>query len=605
MQMTALLPRMDPFRSGVKMLALEWIQGAGMDWFLKVFALVLLVSIAGCQDSAKTLASDVTKPESLNAEVEQTPFFRESAKQAGLHFVHDNGMTGDFHFPEIMGSGGALLDMDQDGDLDVYLCQGRQLSGETPSNGGGRLFRNDTEPGGTLRFQEVTAVSGLNSEAFEMGAASGDIDNDGLPDLYLLNYGQNRLWRNLGDGRFEDITKLSGTGDPSWSVSASFFDYDRDGLLDLFVVNYVDYTPQTNKDCSLRARDYCNPQSYNPVPDRLFRNLGGGRFRDVTAESQIATAFGNGLSVVAVDLDQDGWQDVYVANDGMPNQLWRNLGDGRFEDWALLGGAALNLKGIAEASMGVCAGDYDGDGDADLFMTHLRSETNTLFRNQSSKALLRFSDATSESGLGVTSRGMTAFGTAWIDADNDGWLDVLVVNGTVAALEDLATAGDLFPYEQPNQFFRNAGNGRFTDQSEQAGPALVASAVSRGAMFGDLDNDGDTDVVINNNHGPVSLLQNDIGSQNQWLGLRLVGKGGRDMLGARVVLVTNSGRQLSRHAQTDGSYAVANDPRLLIGLGAETASLAQITWPDGQTESFTIKASRTWLTLHQGKGIKP
>lgn len=556
------------------------------------------ISTAGLIVLGMSLACSPTS-EPLSNQHNQ-PIFTDVAKTAGLDFTHQNGMTGDYHFPEIMGSGGALIDFDQDGDLDVYLCQGQQLADGPLQHGGGRFFRNDSTPKSGLHFTDITESTGIVASDFGMGAASADFDNDGFPDLYLLNFGSNRLWRNKGDGSFEDVTLASNTGDSTWSVSATWLDYDRDGWLDLFVVNYVDYSPTTNKDCILRGRDYCNPQSYNPVPDRLFRNNGDGTFEDVTASSQIASAFGNGLGVVSVDLNRDGWQDLYVANDGMPNQLWRNKGDGTFEEWGLLTGSALNLKGIAEASMGIATGDYDADGDFDLFMTHLRSETNTLFSFSGNAKSFRFQDVTTATQLSAASRSMTGFGTNWLDFDNDGWLDVFVANGSVAALEDLQSLGDIFPYAQSNQMFRNTGNGTFEDISDAAGPDVTLAAISRGAMFGDLDNDGDTDIIVSNNHSPVHLLRNNKGSSSEWVGLRLLEKpGGRDLLGTIVEVKTSAGKVLTRHVQTDGSYAVANDPRVLIGLGSDRAVEVTVFWPDGTQKTTPITQTKTWITLYQ------
>lgn len=575
--------------------------------FGHVLRLLLILQItlwlASCQSNQNAPAQISGEP-AENAQ--ERPFFTEQVESSGVDFVHHNGMYGDYHFPEIMGSGGALFDFDQDGDMDLYLCQGQSLSGPPIDHGGGRLYRNDTKPGEAFHFTDVTEAAGIRATRFGIGAASGDIDNDGFPDLYLLNVDGNQMYRNLGDGRFEDISNLSGTDDDSWSVSATFFDYDRDGWLDLFVANYVDYTPESNKTCTQLGRDYCNPQSYNPVPDRLFRNLGNGRFEDVTAASRIATDFGNGLGVLSADFDQDGWVDIYVANDGTPNQLWHNLGNGTFEEVGLLGGSALNLKGIAEASMGVTFGDYDADGDGDLFMTHLRSETNTLFESQSMNATTRFKDSTIAANLATSSRSLTGFGTGWIDADNDSLLDLLVVNGSVTALEDLIAAGVPFPYAQPNQFFRNLGGGRFQEAYSFIAQDSGTPAISRGALFGDLDNDGDTDVVISNNHSRPSILRNDVGADANWLGLRLTGtQGGRDMLGANLVLKTEAGKALLRHVHSDGSFASANDPRVIFGLGSDRPKRLEITWPDGQRESIPIADSRKWVTIRQGVGLIP
>ena len=320
-----------------------------------------------------------------------------SESPGGPDFVHFNGMSGELYFPEMMGSGAALFDYDGDGDLDAYLVQGVMLGpGKSLADAvfppaddtllADRLYRNDStsEPGQTrIRFTDVTAASGLRADGYGMGVAAADFDNDGRVDLYVTNFGANQLWRNLGGGRFENVTAAAGVGDKRWSVSAAWIDYDRDGDLDLYVGNYVRYTFDNAKPCrsSTSARDYCSPLVYKPDVDTLYRNDGDGRFTDVSTAAGIRAHFGGALGVVAADFDGDGWQDLYVANDGVANQLWINRGDGTFSDEALLAGVGVNMDGSPEASMGVDAADFDGDGDEDLFMTHLARETNTLYVN--------------------------------------------------------------------------------------------------------------------------------------------------------------------------------------------------------------------------------
>jgi hypothetical protein len=543
------------------------------------------------------------------------PLFIESAAATGLAFHHFNGATGRYYMAEVMGAGGALFDYDLDGDLDVYLVQGSMLGGEGyqealfPHPGGppegGRLFRNLLAETGELRFEDVTEAAGLTATGYGMGAFAGDVDNDGDPDLYVTHLGPNRLWRNDGDGTFTDATAASGTDDRRWSTGASFVDYDLDGRLDLYVVNYVDFAPERNKECyaASSALDYCGPASYSPHPDRLLRNRGDGAFEDVSVAARIAVVSGPGLGVVAADFDRDSWPDLYVANDDTANFLWRNQGDGTFADEALLAGVAFNQAGEAEASMGVDAGDFDGDGDDDLFMTHIDDETNTLYLNDGRGV---FEDRTAASGLGPPSRGMTGFGAAWFDADNDGRLDLLTVNGHVRIDPLQAAAGEPYPLLQSDQFFRNAGGGRFEEASAAAGPHFAERAVGRGAAFGDVDNDGDTDVLVTRNNGPVRLLINQTGGGNRWIGLRLVtAPGGRDAYGARVALRLADGRTLWRRARADGSYLVSNDPRVLAGLGAG-GELTGITvhWPDGAVESWPGEAAPAgrYTVLVQGTG---
>ncbi|HXI74652.1 MAG TPA: VCBS repeat-containing protein, partial [Pyrinomonadaceae bacterium] len=469
-------------------------------------------------------------------EAQGPSIFKEAASEVGLRFQHYNGMTGKFFLPEIMGSGAALFDYDNDGDLDVFIVQGNTLEpdskpGDTlfPWRGAepprGRLFRNDLvvakDGTRTLKFTDVTEASGIRATGYGMGVAVGDINNDGRPDLYITNLGHNQMYLNKGDGKFVDVTKQSGTDDERWSTSASFFDYDRDGWLDLLVLNYADFSVSKSPTCyaATTARDYCTPKAFRAPGNRLFHNQGDGTFEDVTVAAGVDKEFGHGLGVVTADFNGDGWTDIYVANDGDANQLWINQKDGAFKNEALLAGAAFNRDGKAEAGMGVDAGDFDANGTEDVFVTHLMDETNTLFTNLG-KGL--FEDRTREAGLGMPGHRFTGFGTLFFDYDNDGWLDLLAANGAVQLLPELVRKGDPYPLGQPNQLFRNTGQGTFVDTSPQAGEAFQLLEVSRGAAFGDIDNDGDVDVLITNNNGPARLLLNQVGNRNHWLGLRLI-----------------------------------------------------------------------------------
>lgn len=541
-----------------------------------------------------------------------TPIFEDVAVQAGLNFHHYNGMTGQFFLPEIMGAGAALFDFDNDGDLDVFLVQGNVLeTGVKPTSTlfpwresrlpSGRLFRNDLQTlkdgKRNLRFTDVTERSGITANGYGMGAAVGDINNDGWPDLYITNLGANQMFLNNRDGTFTDVTNKSGTNDTRWSTSAAFFDYDRDGLLDLMVVNYALFSTAGSPRCyaATSARDYCTPRAFRPPGNRLFHNKGAGVFEDVTVSAGIAEEFGHGLGIVTADFDRDGWIDIYVANDGDPNQLWINQRNGTFKNEALAAGAAVNRDGKAEAGMGVDAGDVDGNGTDDIFVTHLMDETNTLYSNLDQ---LLFEDRTREAGLGMPGRRFTGFGTFFFDYDNDGWLDLFVTNGAVQLLPELVRKGDPLPLDQPSQLFHNEGNGRFIEVSD---PVLQRLEVGRGAAFGDIDNDGDTDVLVTNNNGPAELLINHAGDRNHWLGLRLVGRNGRDMLGARVEVVIKKGNVLWRRARTDGSYLTANDPRVLVGLGsASRVEVVRVHWPDGSVEEWKEVPVDRYTILKQG-----
>jgi hypothetical protein len=440
-----------------------------------------------------------------------------------------------------------------------------------------------------------------------MGVAAGDFNNDGWVDLYLTKFGPNQMFRNNGNGTFTDVSKESGTNDDSWSVSASFVDFDRDGWLYLYVGKYLRYSLDTHTDCfsSSGALDYCTPKSYQALPGRLYHNQRNGTFADVTARSRVASEFGPALGVTTADFDGDGWIDIYVANDGKENQLWINQRNGTFRNDALLAGAALPVDGKAEGSMGVDAGDFDNDGDEDLFMTELTFEGSNLYVNDGSGS---FEDRSAHSELGPRSIAFTGFGTSWFDFDNDGWLDLLTVNGDVQTIQALAQAKDPFPLHQRKQLFRNLGNGRFEDVGDRAGAVFKLSEVGRGAAFGDIDNDGDLDVLVGNNNGPTRLLINTIGSRKHWVGLRLVGESSdppgqqnRDMLGARVGIVLKDGSTRWRRVRSDGSYGSANDPRVLIGLGDVTdAPRVRVRWPDGRTEEWPQVPVDRWTTLRQG-----
>jgi hypothetical protein len=544
-------------------------------------------------------------------------WFVDRAAETGLDFVHFNGMSGSRYYAEHMGPGVALFDYDNDGDLDVFIVQGQMLGNKPigqalfPPKGPlpvkGRLYRNDLEIHAdgtrTLRFTDVTDASGINANAYGMGVATGDYNNDGCIDLYVTTLGRNQLFRNNCDGTFTDVSKESGTNDPGWSSSAAFVDYDRDGWLDLFVGHYLGYSPEMNVQCySVNGKpDYCPPHVYAAQPSHLFHNNRDGTFTDVTAAAGMSTEFGPALGVSTADFNGDGWIDIYVTNDGQQNQMWINQRDGTFKNTGLLSGTALSAEGQAKSSMGVDAGDFDNDGDEDLFVTELTGQGNELYVNDGSGV---FVEQGARSGLRFASLPFTGFGTAWFDYDNDGWLDILTVNGAVTSVEELVHANDPFPLSQRKQLFRNVGGGRFEDVTKSAGAIFQKAAVGRGAAFGDIDNDGDVDVVVGNDNGPAQLLINEIGNRNRWVGLRLVGGAPlRDMLGARVEIVRADGSVIWRRARADGSYASANDPRVLVGLAqAENISRARVIWPDGSVEEWADVPVNRYTTLRQGSG---
>jgi hypothetical protein len=542
--------------------------------------------------------------------------FVDVTSRSGPDFTHVNGATGGLLLPEVIGSGGALFDVDNDGDLDLFAVQGSSLPGsglsaqDSGRDGhlpGGRLFRNDltvgTDGTRTLHFRDITEASGVVARGYGMGAAVGDIDNDGWIDLFVTNLGSSQLFRNNGNGTFSDVTAKTGIADRRWSTSATFFDYDRDGWLDLFVVNYVNFSPDMKRGCfsAGSARDYCNPAVYDPLPHRLLHNNRDGTFSDVSVRAGIARSPARGLGVLAADFNGDNWTDLYVANDGDPNQLWINQrGSGVFKDDALLAGVAVNRMGQAQGSMGVDAGDFDRDGDDDLFVTNLDNEGNTLYLNAGDGV---FEDRTAESGL--FKLGFTGFGTRFLDYDNDGWLDVVVVNGAVRHLSGQVQKRDPYPLKQRSQLFRNDRGRKFEDVSATAGTPFSQLQVTRGAATGDLDNDGDTDIVMFNNSGPLRVLLNEVGHRRRWIGIRAIdGRYSRDAVQARVALAGHRGA--ARSVQTDGSYCVASDPRVLFGLGSESAAqTVRVQWPGGDVEEFrNLAVDRYWI-LESGKAPRP
>jgi enediyne biosynthesis protein E4 len=592
--------------------------------------LLALVLVAGCRADRSPDAARAADSGAGPAH----EWFVDRAEETGLRFVHFNGMSGQWYYPEHLAPGVAMFDYDNDGDLDIFLVQGQMLGEGTalfPPQGPlpleGRLFRNDLTVNAdgtrTLRFTDVTDASGIRARGYGMGVATGDFNNDGCVDLYVTNLGRNQMFQNNCDGTFTDVSRQSGTDDPSWSVSASFLDFDRDGWLDLFVGNYLDYSINRNTRCfSPSGRpDYCSPNVYRAQPSRLYHNNRDGTFTDVTVAAGLAREFGPALGVATADFNGDGWIDIYVANDGQENQLWINQRDGTFKNTGLLSGSALSADGKPKASMGVDAGDFDNDGDEDLFMTELRGEGSNLFVNDGSGV---FEERGTRSGLGPLSLAYTGFGTAWFDFDNDGWLDLLTVNGAVQTIEALARTNDPFPLHQRKQLFRNLGNGRFEEVTDRAGAVFQLSEVGRGAAFGDIDNDGDVDVLVANNNGRVRLLINELGGRQHWLGLRLVGtQAPRDMLGARVeIMRTNRAdgapATLWRRARADGSYASANDPRVLVGLGGSAEPVTvRVWWPSGRPgdpgnpgnnensakpEEWTNVGVDRYTTLKEGSG---
>jgi hypothetical protein len=523
-------------------------------------------------------------------------WFEEVAAARGIAWAHRSGHQTRYLLPEIMGGGAALFDMDSDGDLDLYLVQSGSILEKGAKDPSNRLYRNR----GDGTFEDVTAGSGTDVAGYGMGVAAGDYDDDGDTDLFVTNAGRCILLRNEGGGRFTDVTDKAGVAGRGWSTSAAFFDADEDGDLDLFVLRYINWSAGGELQCfsMTGAPDYCSPRNYDaPLSDILYRNNADGTFTDVSDRAGLHAAFGNGLGVVVTDANQDGRPDVFVANDALPNQLWINRRQGRFEDEALVRGTAVDEDGSAKSGMGVDAKDVDDDGDEDVLVVNLDGESDSFYRNDGPF----FSDATAAAGLRVVSRRFTRFGTGWIDFDNDGWLDLYQANGRVG--QQAERYGDDV-YAEPSLLLKGASSGRFTEMSPRGGtsPTLIASA--RAAAFGDIDNDGGVDiVVVNRDHAPF-LLRNVAPNRGHWLTLRVLEPNGRDSLGAQVTASIGP-RRLTRMVRAAYSYLASNDPRVHIGLGAATMLAdVNVRWPDGTSESFGEFQADRIVTLQRGKGRK-
>lgn len=555
---------------------------------LIVWVLPLLLLLLG------SLQNDPGRPTREGA------LFTEITDQVKLDFIHDPGKDGTYFMPEIMGGGGAFLDYDNDGDLDIYLIQaGPHTEGTDPKPN--RLFRQEAD--GT--FRDVSAESGLGDTGYGMGVAVGDIDNDGYVDIYVSNYGPDVLYRNDGRGGFENVSASGGISDDAWSASAVFCDYDNDGYLDLYVAHYLSYDP--SKQCRHwdGSIDYCGPGGAAET-DVLYQNNGDGTFTDVSRRAGIHEVSAPGLGVYCQDLTGDGRLDFYVANDGKANQLWVNQGNGRFIDEAYMLGVALNSFGAAEAGMGIAAGDVDGDSEIDLFLTHLNGETNTLYLSEGGSG---FRDATAQMGLAFAGLQMTGFGTAFLDYDHDGDLDIAVANGRVKRQPlQAGSRGDPYwrPYAEPNLLLRNtldSGEAKFEAVGPAAGEFSSLIEVSRGLALGDVDNDGDLDLLVTHLAGPARLFRNDAPKRGRWLKVRAFDPANhRDAHGAVVTIVIDD-RRITRPANPGFSYLSSNAPGAHFGLPSSgTIGGIVIRWPDGSTESFAGVAPDQTVVLRKGEG---
>ena len=554
---------------------------------MKIRVVILVLCAAGCSQPSRGAAPSPAPG--------GPAWFEEIAAARGLTFVHRSGHETRHLLPEIMGGGAAFFDIDGDRHLDLLLVQSGRISAPPGTPAGHRLYRNRGD--GTL--EDVSDRSGIAAvSGYGMGAATGDYDNDGDVDLYITGLGANVLLRNDGRGHFVDVTATAGAAGSGWSTSATFVDIDADERLDLFVTRYLDWSLETERECySLTGSiDYCSPKNYDaPATNLLFRNNGNGTFTDISRAAGLGAAVGNGLGVIADDVNGDGRIDVFVANDGTPNHLWINLGHARFAESALMSGVAIDQDGAPKAGMGVHAADVDDDGDNDLIVMNLDTEADSFFRNEGRF----FIDDTTSVGLRVASRRFTRFGVALMDFNNDGRLDLYEASGRVGLQAETFGAD---PYAEPNLLFRGVAGGRFEEVSPRGGTTQPLVATSRAAAFGDFDNDGGVDILVANRDAAPHLLRNVAPGRGHWLLLRVLDRHGRDAVGATLSIVAGT-RTMRRDVRTGYSYLAANDPRVHVGLGDLTkVESVTVRWLDGTRERFGPFDADQIAEIRRGKG---
>ena len=524
--------------------------------------------------------------------------FTDVTAQTGIRFVHNSGAAGDKYLPETLGSGGLFLDADGDGWQDILFINSANWPGDDGSPSYPALYRNQ----GDGTFTDITRTSGLAVEAYGMGGSAADFDNDGHIDLYLTALDGNRLFRGRGDGTFVDVTAEAGVRNGGFSVSALWFDHDHDGFLDLFVTNYVEWTIADDLYCSLdgETKSYCTPESYAGQSPTLYRNRGDGTFEDVTERAGLDDRSSKGLGVAMLDFDGDGWLDLFVANDTEPDRLYRNGGDGTFEDVGLIAGVAFSDAGVARAGMGVDAADYDRTGRPSLVVGNFSNEMIALYHNEGSGL---FIDEAPRSAVGRASLLTLAFGCFFFDYDLDGHPDIFVANGHVAAAVERVQSR--VTHAQPPHLFHNLGDGRFEEVTADSGDGLAARLVARGAAYGDIDLDGDLDVIVTVNNGPARLLRNDGGNINNMLRVRTIGRtSNRDGIGARVEVSVGSGPPAWQIVKTGSSYASQSELPLTFGLGSATAvDAVRVVWPGGHVDTTGAVRANQQVTIEEGAGV--
>ena len=513
-----------------------------------------------------------------------SPLFEDVTANSCIRFKHESSRTSQKYLPESMGAGVAMFDYDNDGWLDLFFVNGAKIldpmpRGSSPDKSDPRYWNRLYHNNGDGTFTDVTEKAGLQGRFYGMGVGTGDYDNDGNVDLLVTNLGGNILYHNNGDGTFTDITAQAGVGGSGWCTGACFIDYDRDGRLDLIVTRYVEWDFSSNIYCGEHKpgyRAYCHPDQFNAITHLVFHNNGDGTFTDVSKKCGVESSPGKGLGIAIDDFDGDGWPDIFVANDSVAEQLFRNNHDGTFTEVALLSGLAYDQNGHAFAGMGADFGDYKNSGWPSVFVNALANQKYRLFRNDKGT----FDDVTDAIGLGASTMSHSGWGAKWIDYDNDGWLDLFIAQGHV--MDNIQLTEPTLRYLEPPLLLKNE-QGRFSSVSQQGDSVFMIPLAARGAAFGDLDNDGLMDIAINCNDGHAIILHNRVGNGNHWLMLNLIGtSSNRDAIGSKIRLLTDSGEQQTRFVSTAGSYISASDKRVLFGLGSsKKLRLIEITWPSG------------------------
>ena len=526
--------------------------------------------------------------------------FTDITAQAGVRFKHNSGAFGKKYLPETMGSGVCFIDYDNDGWQDILLINSMDWPGHKTAKSLPALYHNNKD--GT--FTDVTKQAGLAVEMYGLGCTVGDYDNDGYDDIYITALGSNHLFRNLGNGKFADVTAKAGVADPGFSSSAVWFDYDNDGKLDLYVAHYVEWSVPTDQYCSLdgKNKSYCTPQTYKGQSATLFHNRGDGTFENVTKKAGLYDPTSKSLGVALLDYDNDGWMDFFVSNDTEPNKLYHNNHNGTFTDVGVAAGVAYGEAGTARAGMGTDAADYDNSGKQGLVVGNFTNEGMALYSNDGSGL---FTDQAPTNGISTASTKSLTFGTFFFDYDLDGRLDILAINGHVS--DDISVVQPNVKYAQPPHLFRNLGNNKFEEVTSKVGRALQQPIVGRGAAYGDIDNDGDLDLVITANNGPARLLRNDNANQNDALRVKTIGtRSNRDGIGAKVTATTSTGLRLMEMVKTGSSYLSQSELPLTFGLGkpsqGKTVSL-QIVWPSGHKDTIPNIQPNQFVTVKEGKGV--